>query len=63
MPDIPIADALFAALLSHDNEALDAINSHRAAECAHLRAVICTDGPGAIDLDLGFNLSSSEFVT
>lgn len=63
MPDIPIADALFAALLSHDKDALDAIESHRAAECARLRAVICTDDPGAIDLDLGFSLSSSESVT
>lgn len=52
MPDIPIADALFAALLSHDKDALDDIESHRAAECARLRAVICTDDPGGIDLDL-----------
>ena len=63
MPDIPIADALFSALLNQDKAALDAIESHRAAECARLRAVICTDDPRAIDLELGLSVSSSEYVT
>ena len=62
MPDIPIADARFAALLRYDRDALDAIESHRTAECARLRGVICTDDPGTIDLDLGFSLYSSESV-
>lgn len=63
MHDIPIADALFAALLRHDDKEIDAIKFHRAEECVYVRAVMCTDDPGAIDLDLGLNLSSSEFVT
>lgn len=63
MPDIPIADALFSALLNQDKAALDAIESQRAAECARLRAVICTATPGAIDLGLGLGVSSSEYVT
>lgn len=63
MPDIPIVDALFSALLNSDKTALDAIQSRRAAECALLRAVICTDAPGAIDLELGLSVSSSEYVT
>jgi len=63
MPDIPIVDALFSALLNSDKAALDAIESRRAAECAGLRAVICTDAPGAIDLELGLSVSSSEYVT
>ena len=63
MSDTPIVDALFVALLSHDDDALNGIESRRAAECAHLRAVICTDDPGGIDLDLGLCLSSSELVT
>lgn len=63
MPDIPIVDALFSALLTSDKTALDAIESQRAAECAGLRAVICTDAPGAIDLELGLSVSSSEYVT
>lgn len=63
MPDTPIADALFAALLNDDNAALDAIESHRAAECARLRAIICTDTQDAIDLDLGLSVSSSKYVT
>lgn len=63
MPDIPIVDALFSALLNSDKAALDAIESQRAAECAGLRAVICTDSPGAINLELDLSLSSSEYVT
>lgn len=63
MPDIPVVDALFSALLNNDKAALDAIESQRAAECVGLRAVICTDAPGAIDLELGLSLSSSEYVT
>ena len=63
MPDIPIVDALYSALLTSDKAALDAIESQRAAECAGLRAVICTDAPGAIDLELGLSVSSSEYVT
>lgn len=63
MPDIPIADALFSALLNQDKVALDAIESHRAAECARLRAVICTTSLDAVDLDLGLSVSPNEYVT
>ena len=47
MPDIPIIDALFSALINNDKDALDDIESQRAAECAFLRAVICTDALAA----------------
>ncbi|EWS77970.1 hypothetical protein LPH50_10045 [Xylella taiwanensis] len=63
MPDIPIGDALFSALLNRDMAALDAIEANRAAECAFIRTVFCTDAPGAVDLELGLNVSSSEAVT
>lgn len=63
MPDIPIADALFSALLSGDTTALDAIEANRAAECEFIRTVICTDASGAVDLNLGLNVSSSDYVT
>lgn len=63
MPNIPIADALFSALLSRDAAALDAIEAKHAAECAFIRTVICTDAPGAVDLDLGLSVSSSDYVT
>lgn len=63
MTDTPIIDALFSALINSDKDALDEIESQRAAECAFLRAVICTDAPGAIDLELGLNVTSSEYVT
>ena len=62
MSDIPVVDALFFALLKSDKPALDAIESQRAAECAGLRAVICTDALGAIDLELGLSVSSCEYV-
>jgi hypothetical protein len=62
MPDVPIVDALFSALLNNDQVALNTIEAQRGAECAGLRAVICTDAPGAIDLELGMSLSTSEYV-
>ncbi|WP_124982108.1 hypothetical protein [Ralstonia solanacearum] len=63
MRDTPVADALLSALLNRDAAALDAIEAHRAAECASIRTVICTDAPGAVDLDLGLSVSSSDYVT
>lgn len=63
MPDIPIADALFSALLNNDAAALDVIESQRPTECVGLRAVICSDAPGATDLELGLDVLSSEYVT
>jgi hypothetical protein len=61
MTDIPIIDALFSALINSDKDALDEIESQRAAECAFLRAVICTDAPGAIDLELGLSVNRPGF--
>jgi hypothetical protein len=63
MPNIPIADALFSALLNHDAAALEDIETHRAAECVSIRTVICTDAVGAVDLDLGLSVSSNDYVT
>ncbi|WP_202946894.1 hypothetical protein [Rhodanobacter thiooxydans] len=63
MPDIPIADALLSALLNRDEAALSTIETHRAAECASIRTVVCTDNPGAVDLDLGLSVFSNDYVT
>lgn len=63
MHDTPIADALFSTLLTNDHARLDAISSERAAECMAIRAVFSTQDAGAIDLDLGLGVSSSEYVT
>lgn len=63
MLDAPITDALLSAFLNSDAAALDAIQAHRAAECAFIRTVICTDASGAVDLNLGLSVSSSEYVT
>lgn len=63
MHDIPIADALFSALLTNDHARLGAITSERAAECLGIRAIFSTQAAGAIDLDLDLGVSSSEYVT
>ncbi|AVO34784.1 hypothetical protein [Ottowia oryzae] len=63
MLDAPITDALLSALLNGDKAALDAIQTHRAAECASIRTIICTDASGAVDLDLGLSVSSSDYMT
>ncbi|WP_313424298.1 hypothetical protein [Stenotrophomonas rhizophila] len=63
MHELPIADAIFSAILNHDEAALDAIEENRAAECTFVRAVVCAEAPGAVDLDLGLSFSSSEYVT
>jgi hypothetical protein len=63
MPDIPIADALFSALLNRDQAVLDAIEADRATECASIRTVVCTDVPEAVDLDLDLGVFSSDYVT
>jgi hypothetical protein len=60
MSDISIVDTLFSALLNRDTAARDAIGSHRATECACLRALISTDRADAIDLDSGLSASSPE---
>lgn len=63
MDDRPVVDALFQAMLNGDDAELARIEELRHAECEDIRALICTDDPGAIDLDLGLGLGSCEFVT
>lgn len=63
MQSIPIIDALFQAILNADEAELARLQQSRSEECVNVRALICTDHPGAIDLDLGLGLTSCEFVT
>ncbi|AWH49357.1 hypothetical protein C1925_09435 [Stenotrophomonas sp. SAU14A_NAIMI4_5] len=63
MCDLPIADAIFSAILNNDMAAIGAIEERRSGECAYIRTVLCTDAPGAVDLDLGLGASSSQYVT
>lgn len=59
----PVLDVLFKALLTNDQVALDDIQTNRATECVDLRALISTDHPDAVCLDLGLGLTSSVYVT
>ncbi|MBP2199077.1 hypothetical protein [Pantoea cypripedii] len=57
-----ISDALFYALLFRDKEALATIAAERPEEMIHLRAIMCTQAPGAIDLDLGLGLVANDHI-
>ena len=59
----PVLDALFQALITNDQTAFNDIQEDRAAECLELRALVSTDNPGAVVLDLGLGLASSIYVT
>lgn len=63
MQSIPIIDALFQAILNADDAELTRIQQSRSGECVNLRALICTDQPGAVNLGLGLGLTSCEFVS
>lgn len=58
----PVLDALFQALLTNDQTALCDIEANRGMECADLHALVSTDHPGAVTLDLGLGLTSSVCV-
>ena len=59
----PIIDIMFRALLTGDQSALDDLATHRAAECVDLRALICTEQAGAVELDLGLGATSSMSIS
>lgn len=56
----PISDVLFFALLHGDLDALDAIGVERPEEMIHLRTILCTEEPGAIDINLGLGAGLAE---
>ncbi len=59
----PVIDVLFKALLTNDQDTLNDIQTNRAAECVDLRAIISTEHPDAVCLDLGLGLASNIYVT
>ena len=63
MSDISNNNALFTALIGQGAEVLNDRESHFARDHARLRMVICTDASGAINVDLGLNVDSSECIT
>ena len=63
MTQPPVVDILFRAILTGDRAALGDLDTHRAAECTDLRALISTDQAGAVTLDLGLGADSSIYVT
>lgn len=60
MRRLPISDVLYFALLNGDLEALDAIGAERPEDMLSLRTIICTNAPGAIDIELGLGLGLAE---
>jgi len=58
----PVIELLFLEFLNEDQDALIEIEYDRPAECSGIRAVICTNNPNAINLDLGLGISSNEYV-
>lgn len=63
MTQPPVVDILFRAILTGDQAALGDLETHRAAECTDLRALISTDQAGAVALDLELGATSSIYVT
>lgn len=63
LPQPPVIDILFRALLTGDQAALADLSTHRAAECADLRALVSTEQAGAVELDLGLGATSNIHVT
>jgi hypothetical protein len=63
MSQQPVIDVLLQALITNDQVALNNLKSNRAEECTDLRAIISTDHPDAVELDLGLGVSSNEFIT
>lgn len=62
MSNRPFIDRLMEALLLGDQERLGQLSLHAPPEAARLRAVMCTDHGGAIDLDLGRSTEGHELV-
>lgn len=58
----PFIDCLMEALLQGDTERLNQLSRDPPPEAARLRAVVCTDHAGAIDLDLGREVQAHDLV-
>jgi len=50
---------LTAAYLCEGKDIMEEIEKQRTVECTSIRAIICTDKPGAVNLDLGLGVSSN----
>lgn len=56
----PISEVLYFALLHGDLAALDAIGKERPEDMIHLRTILCTNEPGAVDINLGLGPGLAE---
>ncbi|MEB5981522.1 MULTISPECIES: hypothetical protein [Enterobacter] len=56
----PISEVLYFALLHGDLAALDAIGKDRPEDMIHLRTILCTNEPGAVDINLGLGPGLAE---
>lgn len=62
MQRTPVLDKLFNAIMRNDAALWAEIDEKHAADMINVRALICSNDPGAIDLDLGLGTSSNEYV-
>jgi len=58
----PIIEMLASEFLYGSENAMGEIEAQY-YECASIRAVICTNDPGAVELDLGLGVSSNDHLT
>jgi hypothetical protein len=57
-----LLDSLLQALINNDQTALEEIGANRSVEFLSLRALVSTDAPGAIPLDLDLEVSNNASV-
>lgn len=62
MNQVPVIDQLFNAIVTGDPEAWHQIEVHHAEGLVHMRALVCSDEVGSIDLDLGLGITPNEYV-
>jgi len=57
-----IIENIYVAYLYERKDIIEEIEKYRPVECASIRAVICTDKPGAVNFDLGLGILSDIHV-
>lgn len=62
MNRVPVIDQLFNAIVGGDPETWRQIEINHAEDLVHMRALVCSNEEGGIDLDLGLGITSNEYV-
>jgi len=58
-----IIENIYESYLYEGKDIIEEIEKYRLVECASIRAIVCTDNLGAVNLDLGLGISSNVHVT